>query len=172
MTRLPLYHWVLGYISQARSWIRFQWTSRLQWQRKDAFRRKNLLDRSSEPRTIWLWLVTVVSVEVYPVRYVNPTDLPYVEMWNCYKIARSCDPTNCVYKNILNMLSRLWKACQILWFFRFGIELCRGIANCYQTYSKVIAKTPLLCAKQFEYLNYAQNYIVHCIICVYTMISL
>jgi hypothetical protein len=29
MARLPLYHWVLGYISKARSWIRFQWTSRL-----------------------------------------------------------------------------------------------------------------------------------------------
>ena len=38
-------------------------------------------------------VVTVVSV---PVRYVYPTDLPYVEMWNYYKIARSCDTGNCV----------------------------------------------------------------------------
>jgi hypothetical protein len=37
------------------------------WQRKHAL--------LSGPK-----ILSVVSIEVYPVRYVNPTDLPYVEM--------------------------------------------------------------------------------------------
>ena len=55
---------------------------------------KNLLDRLTDRANDVV--VIVVSVKVYPVRYVNTTDLPYAETWNCYKITRSCDLANCV----------------------------------------------------------------------------
>ena len=41
-------------------------------------------------------IVTIVSLKVFPVRYVNQIYLPYVEMWNCYEITRSRDLVNCV----------------------------------------------------------------------------
>jgi hypothetical protein len=88
-------------------------------------------------------VVTVVSVEVYPARYINPMDLLCVEMWNCYKIARFCHPTNCV--QILNILSRLLESpantviypnlASLRLYYQ---ELCQGIALCYQTYGKVL----------------------------------
>jgi hypothetical protein len=119
MTRLPLYHWVLGYISQARSWIRFQWISRPGNERTLFAVLKHLLDRLSER-----YSCDVVSVEVYPVRYVNTTDLPRVETWNCYKTARSCDPpTVCKYnsKHALPTVKRPSKTDMCKPFVRFGI---------------------------------------------------
>jgi hypothetical protein len=66
----------------------FQWTSR--FGKESMLCPKNLLNRPIDRAN------NMVVTGVYPVRYVNPTDLPYVEMWNCYKITRSCDPANCV----------------------------------------------------------------------------
>ena len=87
------------------------------WQRKDAFRRKNLLDRSSER-----YGCDVVSVEVYPIRYVNLTDLPRVEKWNSYKTARSCDPpTVCKFETCSPDCEKPIKDCDILYINCFGI---------------------------------------------------
>jgi hypothetical protein len=62
-------------VRQARSWIRFTVDKRLGEEstlryKNTIYNCKNLLDRPKD------MVVTVVGVEVYPVRYVNPTDLP------------------------------------------------------------------------------------------------